>query len=136
MSEYTDIIISSNNENLKALIQLRKNNSFRIRENNGVLLQNKHSFKAAYTLLSLNENGILNDHVRQAIAIAHRNSKAVAERSRHLNKIGLLNSQNIQAVATHSKQAESPVQCLARSGWRSDFNSRRPRTCAKAANNI
>ncbi|WP_100623338.1 hypothetical protein [Candidatus Coxiella mudrowiae] len=75
MSEYADILISSNNENLKeivkALIQLRKNNSFRIRENNGVLLQNKHSFKAAYTLLSLNENGILNDHVRQAIAIAH-----------------------------------------------------------------
>ena len=68
-----------------------------------MLLQNKHSFKAAYTLLSLNENGILNDHVRQAIAIAHRNPKAVAESLRHLNKIGLLNSQNIQAVATHSK---------------------------------
>ncbi|MBT8506604.1 hypothetical protein B1F79_03565 [Coxiella-like endosymbiont of Rhipicephalus sanguineus] len=83
MSEYADILISRNNENLKeiakALIQLRKNNSFRIRENNSVLLQNKYSFKAAYTLLSLNENGILNDDVRQAIAIAHRNPKAVAE---------------------------------------------------------
>lgn len=45
------------------------------------MLQNKHSFKAAYTLLSLNENGILNDHVRQAIAIVHRNPKAVAERA-------------------------------------------------------